>query len=224
VDLSPETINWSRFSHRLWRAWEVDVRINISLYIILLAVVWIPFSGWGHFPRTLVLREAADLGLLFVAMTAAILFHELGHALIAKILGNKVRVVLIHAFGGVTILEENEARDVWQAVLIFASGPIASALYGLTCLLSGFGDIADFSFTIALLNIVPILPLDGGQILWHLLGSNQMLSKYRIMITRWVGRITFGILIACYLNWFSVSILVLFWGGFEYIMFALAKD
>lgn len=224
MENSPESINWSRFSHRLWRAWGVDVRVNISLYLIFLGIIWIPFTAWGHLPRTLLFREATDLGLLFVALNAAILVHELGHALTAKLLGNKVRLVLIHALGGCTILEEDEARESWHAVAIFASGPIASALYGLACRMGGFEHIAEFSFALVSLNLLPIFPLDGGQMLWHMVGSQESLSGYQITISRWAGRLTFGVLAYEYSYWTETVLLLLFWLLFEYIMYALTKD
>ena len=66
--------------------------------------------------------------------------------------------------------------------------------------------------------------LTGGQILWHLLGTNDKLRAHQIAAVRWVGRIACGVLMIVYLEWIPIILLAIFWGIFEWLMWALARE
>jgi len=131
--------------------------------------------------------------LLFVlAGFISILIHELGHALTARKFGAYSEITL-QAFGGYAAYSGARLTRV-QSFLVTAAGPAIQILLGLAvwCLiplmLPGITYHAfyfllvlkEISIFWAVLNLLPVLPLDGGQML------NAVLGPQRIRITLWV--------------------------------------
>lgn len=131
--------------------------------------------------------------LLFVlAGFISVLLHELGHALTARSFGAFSRITL-QAFGGYAAYS-GVRLNRWQSFLVTAAGPAIQILLGLVIFLilpytteisrDGryfLGVLMFISFVWAILNLLPVLPLDGGQML------NAALGPARIKITLWVS-------------------------------------
>lgn len=112
------------------------------------------------------------IGIIFVS----ILVHEMGHALASKLFGQKPRIELI-AFGGVTY-PEGAKLPRWKEFIVVLDGPLFGfGLFALaTLLLHMTGLKAGIAFgTLKILqivnlfwtafNLIPVFPLDGGQLL-----------------------------------------------------------
>ena len=143
--------------------------------------------------------------LLFViAGFISILVHELGHALSARVYGANSRITL-QAFGGYAAFSGVQLTRR-QSFLVTAAGPAIQITLGLLVMLilralpgqtnqNGtyfLGILMMISFFWAILNLLPVVPLDGGQMLSAILGPA------RIKITLWISivvAITAGILI-----------------------------
>jgi Zn-dependent protease len=129
--------------------------------------------------------NAPDGGLAFLLIWVAVMFvsilvHELGHALVALACGYPPRIMLYH-FGGLAMFEPHRNYTTGKSVLITLAGPGAGLLlYGATWLvdraLTG-GGAGTSPFVRAalymslfvnlwwsLLNLLPVIPLDGGQV------------------------------------------------------------
>jgi Zn-dependent protease/predicted transcriptional regulator len=121
---------------------------------------------------------AAIASLLFFL---SVLLHELSHSFIARALGYNVREIILFIFGGVANIEQ-EPKKARDEFLIAAVGPLTSFLLaGIFYLLlqwvtpsvrrAGAGAAAIFeylayiNFLLALFNIIPGFPLDGGRVL-----------------------------------------------------------
>lgn len=136
-------------------------------------------------------QEILEIALFVIAGFISILVHELGHALTARAFGASVHIVL-QSFGGYAAYS-GLGRSRWRSFLITAAGPaIQIALAVLVWFigerlvlndnLSYFvGTLALISFFWAILNLLPVVPLDGGQML------NSLLGPERIKITLWVS-------------------------------------
>jgi Zn-dependent protease len=123
--------------------------------------------------------------LLFVS----VLLHELGHSVVAIAHGVRVRSITLFLLGGVATVEK-ECPTPMGALLVAAAGPAVSLALGFG-LLAGmhaashlsplFGamvaELARLNLVLAFFNLLPGLPLDGGQILkalvWQLSGSRR---------------------------------------------------
>lgn len=107
---------------------------------------------------------------------AGVLAHELGHAVTARHFGLQPSITL-HAFGGMTAWRNDRSLSHRRQILLSAAGPAVGIVVGVTLLLSSNIWAAagpavklavDYGIWInlgwGLVNLAPILPLDGGQI------------------------------------------------------------
>lgn len=111
--------------------------------------------------------------LWMVVITVSVLVHELGHALTARAFGQPARITLT-AFGGLT---DGAQLKGWREFLLILNGPLAGLLlFAIAWKLKSFvpaGSTWAYVFNIAifinwfwtLVNLLPIVPLDGGQLL-----------------------------------------------------------
>lgn len=135
-----------------------------------IAGVTIRLSPWF----ILILGVFSIAGLLTKALVVflSVLWHEVAHALAARLLGYHVREVELLPFGGVARIERLSEADAKNDIFIALTGPVASfVLAGLIQIASGyFADWeANFYYQTNLMlgwfNLIPALPLDGGRIL-----------------------------------------------------------
>ncbi len=138
-------------------------------------------------------------GLFVIAGFVSVLIHELGHALTARRFGASAAITL-QAFGGYAAYAGVRLSRP-QRFFITAAGPALQILLGAVVLLAlqvlpristPFNDFLHImvwiSFVWAILNLLPILPLDGGQML------NTILGEERIKITLWTTIITAAVI------------------------------
>ena len=155
-----------------WTMLGVHVRVHPFFWVM--AVVF----GWGF------LEDGFAYLLLWVAFVfVSILVHELGHVFTGRVFGTRGHIVL-YALGGLAV-GSSALRNRWQRIAVFFAGPAAQGIV-LTLLLGAvrsagpdrfaapmWGVLAfAFYFNLfwVLLNLIPIWPLDGGQISRDLLG------------------------------------------------------
>jgi Zn-dependent protease len=105
---------------------------------------------------------------------AAVVLHESGHALVATAFRLGPVVIEVHGLGGVTY--HRGAREWWKNLLVSLAGPAANllsavaAVVGLVVAPFGllgytFGQLLFISLFLAILNLLPIFPMDGGKAL-----------------------------------------------------------
>jgi len=164
-------------SIRIGNLFGIPFYVNPSWFLVLGLVTWecgnllaaqFPYMG-GIAPLLLGFVGAL---LLF----ASVLAHELGHSFVAIRQGIEVKSITLFLFGGLASLEK-ESQTPAQAFWIASAGPAVSlmlfALFtaiGVGTSLSGplaamVGILAYINLMLALFNLIPGLPLDGGNIL-----------------------------------------------------------
>jgi stage IV sporulation protein FB len=150
----------------------------------LFTIAGIPVSASPFYFLLLFMFAGGNLmrGLIWgVCITLSLLVHELGHALVARHLRHEPSIML-HGFGGLTS-RTRSGRDVEEAAII-ATGPAAGLALGLGIFglwrLLGHAGLEDLAFSAVgmewlyallvpcitwnLLNLIPLWPLDGGQL------------------------------------------------------------
>jgi len=137
-----------------------------------------------------------------VIVTASILVHELGHAMALRGWGVPSRIRL-HVMGGVTTHEAGALPTRWSRIAVSLAGPAAGmVLLGLPAVLVDANWPApepwdDILFLIvwvnlgwALVNLLPVLPLDGGHVAHELLDAGTRGHGERP--ARWLSVVTAG--------------------------------
>ncbi|MCC5624099.1 site-2 protease family protein, partial [Nostoc sp. CHAB 5715] len=162
---------------RVGNLFGIPFYIHPSWFLVLGLVTWSYSSGLAaQFPQL-----SAGLALLLGLMTALMLFasvvaHELGHSFVAIRRGIDVKSITLFIFGGLASLEK-ESKTPGEAFWVAIAGPLVSLLLcgivtaiGVTSAASGplaaiLGVLASVNLALALFNLIPGLPLDGGNIL-----------------------------------------------------------
>jgi len=197
---------------RIGRWFGFPIRIDYSWFLVAALVVW-TFS-WSEFPRRLPNYEQETY--LAMGVSAALLFflsvllHELGHAVVARARGITVESITLFVFGGIAQAREEPERPS-DEFLLTAAGPLASLL--LAGIFHGgrlvaemvsapppvttvLGFLALLNFVLAVFNMIPGFPLDGGRIFrsiaWAVTGDLVRATRW----ATWGGRLFGGALIA----------------------------
>lgn len=164
----------------LFRIHGIPVEIDYSWILIFLLVAANLASGW--FPALLPQRPiylyyvagAAGAILLFLCVLA----HELSHSFVAQAGGMEVHGIILHIFGGVSLIDEKRYKPGLE-FRVSAAGPVLSVLLGFAFYLLrrhvySQQDTVTFAmltylyvinFMLAAFNMLPGLPLDGGRVL-----------------------------------------------------------
>jgi Zn-dependent protease len=142
------------------------------------------------------------LGLLLsLLLFASVLLHELGHSLAARTQGITVNSITLFLFGGVAAIER-ESKTPLGAFWVAIAGPLVSfALFIIFWTIGNLGqqwlivryfgqNLGQINLFLGLFNLIPGLPLDGGQILKALVWK---LSGDRLVGVRWAARSGQGI-------------------------------
>ncbi|MFN2442695.1 MAG: site-2 protease family protein [Thermoanaerobaculia bacterium] len=165
---------------RLFRTFGVSVYLDYSWFIFFFLVVWtfgrvyFRIQEPGFTPILAWILGVAAAILLF----ASVIFHELSHAFVSNRLGFPIRRITLFIFGGVAHMH-TEPTDPKTEFEVAAAGPVASiflwfaflqaqavaAAGGWVALHSLFEVSARLNLALALFNLVPGFPLDGGRLL-----------------------------------------------------------
>ncbi len=175
-------------SWRVGRLFGIDIRIDASWIVIALLVtynLYVRFGfRFGDLSSTSRVLFAIGLGLLFFG---SVLAHELAHALTAKRRGIEVHGITLFLFGGATHARV-DSRGPREELVVSIVGPFTSLLLGGLCLLLAqplgwpaepigwaFGYLGAVNILLAVFNMLPGFPLDGGRVLraivWKVTGN-----------------------------------------------------
>ncbi len=161
------------------------VRADASWLILAVLVTW--SLAKGYFPLYYSGLEVDTYWLMGVAgaigLFLSIIFHELSHAVVARHYGMDIKGITLFIFGGVAEMEAEPAQPMAELLMAIA-GPIASLILAVGFhLLAVVGEagalpinvlavlryLALINLVLALFNLVPAFPLDGGRVLRALL-------------------------------------------------------
>ena len=225
---------------KLGRIFGVAVGLHYSWIIIALLVTLSLRSQFAvdhpNWDVSTTWAIAIITGLLFFV---SILLHELSHAAVAKLRGIPVRAITLFALGGVAQIEKDAAdakSEFWMGII----GPITSIAIGLVCLVLAsllgwnfptesntppaamFMWLGYINIALAIFNLIPGFPLDGGRVLraviWWVTGDanrstriaagvGQLVALGFIMmgIWRFFSGAGFGGLWIAFIGWFLLE-------------------
>lgn len=140
----------------MWRPRDC-CRLEVSPGFLLLACILLYLDeGVGVLPW----------GLL------ACTIHELGHMAAARTVGGRVERLSLSAVGAEFRFAYPSALSYGKESFVTLAGPMANLLTGVVALWADAYLLAVFSMGVGIFNLLPILPLDGGVVLFNLLLSH----------------------------------------------------
>ncbi|MBE9211976.1 site-2 protease family protein [Plectonema cf. radiosum LEGE 06105] len=172
---------------RVGNLFGIPFYIHPSWFLILGLVTWTYDTGLASAFPYLGNGSALFLGLMTALMLfGSVVAHELGHSFVAIRQGIDVKSITLFIFGGLASLEK-ESKTPSEAFWVAIAGPLVSLLlFGIFAAI-GFGTgasgvfsailglLASVNLALCLFNLIPGLPLDGGNILkaivWKITGN-----------------------------------------------------
>jgi Zn-dependent protease/CBS domain-containing protein len=196
-------------SIRLGSIRGIPVGIHYSWFVVFFALSGI--LALGQYPTNY--PEWSDAGYWVVAVASvlllffSVLLHEFGHAVTAQKLGIPVISITLFIFGGVAAISQ-DAESPGDEFKIAIAGPIVSVLTGLTfaAIFIALGEINEqasalvgylalINIVLAVFNMLPGFPLDGGRVLrsiiWKVTGSVRRSTRIVATIGSLLGSLLF---------------------------------
>lgn len=193
----------------LFKLLGFEVHIDPSWLIIVLLVIWSLTKGW--FPSNY--RDLAPATYLWMGLCGAaglffsIVFHELCHSLVARRFGLPMKGITLFVFGGVAEMSD-EPSSAKAEFLMAIAGPLSSILLGLmlyvvtalggevlsTPVIGVIDYLAVINLFLAVFNLLPAFPLDGGRVLRAALWQWKKNLRWATRIASRIGT-GFGILL-----------------------------
>jgi Zn-dependent protease len=210
-----------------WRMFGIDVRVHPFFWLVSAVLGW-----WATRYSLLFLL------LWVVCVFVSVLIHELGHVLMGRLFGSQGHIVL-YGFGGLAVGASNLRRR-WQRVLVLFAGPLAQLIVlafviaALVVVLprgqlrEGLDQATPLEAVLVMLfiinlfwpvlNLLPIFPLDGGQIAREVLEG--LLGHRGVILALGVSVGVAGLL-AVQMVWPILPLPLPFGGVYNAIFFAL---
>jgi Zn-dependent protease/CBS domain-containing protein len=189
---------------KIGRIAGIPVHIAPTWLLIVAGMTWILADAYlpgviqAPSPTYWVLGVATTL-LFF----ATVLLHEMGHALVSRAQGIKVRQVTLLFFGGLAEVDSgpSQARDELFTALIgpaltLGIGVLFGVLHALTrtsypLIAAPARALQVINIGLGLFNLLPGLPLDGGRILraalWAITGDPKQATQWAARVGQWLG-------------------------------------
>lgn len=175
------------------------LKIKVDLKIFLIIILYILTKN----------IEVFAMSFIFI------LLHELGHAITGIILGLKIKKININVFG-LSIEFENYGKErINNKIIIDMAGPAINIISFIVAVIFKNKEIAYINILLAIINLLPIYPLDGGRIVKNLLlkkhnykqvvGYTEKISKNTLIIITAVSS-----LVILYIKNFGIFLVIIY--------------
>ncbi|MEL7500995.1 MAG: site-2 protease family protein [Cyanobacteria bacterium J06554_6] len=171
-----------------WRVgtlFGIPLFVDTSWFFILLLMTFFYSSDLARFGVPGLSAWVVGL-VMALLLFGSVLLHELGHSLVARQQGIDVKSITLFLFGGIASIDK-ESKTPGQAFQVAIAGPLVSLTLFITLTIAAqllalppliafmLSSIAQLNLVLTLFNLIPGLPLDGGQVLkaavWKFTGS-----------------------------------------------------
>ncbi len=185
---------------RLGKLFGIPIEIDYSWFLIFALITWTLASGYypnefKNWPTAQYwIVGAVTAGLFFIS----VLLHELGHSLVARGFHLPVNRITLFIFGGISEINE-EPKGALSEFWITIAGPLvsfglAAAFWLLTFVFAGFQEflalfkyLALINLILAIFNLIPGFPLDGGGVLMAVIWGISHNRRRAVLIAGSVG-------------------------------------
>lgn len=147
-----------------------------------------------------------------------VIIHELGHVFSALSFGWRVSSMELLPFGGVAKVDEWGTTSAKEEIIVAMSGPLMNVIMILLAYLFAFVGIWEETWTdyfirgnllIALFNLIPAWPLDGGKVAHALLTKYVSFHSSIYVILTWSSLVIFGLMALSFFHSSKLNLLVL---------------
>src|SRR3989338_10843063 len=191
-----------RSSLRIGRIFGIGIYLHATWFLIFFLLTY--SLAQFYFPEYYDFSAALDWVLAFFSallLFLSVLMHELSHSIVSKKEGMEVESITLFFFGGVAAASAEETSPKSE-FLLAAAGPLFSAVLGLVFLAlyaldiemhltAIFDYLYKINFILAVFNLIPAYPLDGGRILRSILWAVQKdIRKATLIASK--GGVLFG--------------------------------
>jgi Zn-dependent protease/CBS domain-containing protein len=173
-----------RWSVNIGKIFGINFRIHVTFFLLLFFIFVSVLNQQGF--------DKAVLATVFIcAVFICVLIHEIGHSLIARHFGKEAKSITLLPIGGVAVMEEIPEKPK-QEIAMSIVGPlinlfIAGVLYVLVGSWTGIGvpnlypesarvflgNLIGVNIMLAIFNLIPAFPMDGGRVLRGILALNM---------------------------------------------------
>ena len=176
-----------------------------------------------YFLFILFLSGYIKVGLIILFI---VLFHELGHIIVAHLFKYNIESVIIYPFGGITLLNKDLNTPVEKEIILALAGIInqlilLALIYILPFSMSFKTCFYKYNLSIMLFNILPIIPLDGSIVMFSIL--NKFKSFKEAYFLHVIISIIFIIGYLLFNYWYSLNNYLLI-GLFIYKIYLAIKN
>lgn len=190
---------------QLFKIFGFTVSLDLSWFFILVLITW--SLATGFFPSRYTSLSTPTYWIMGIAgalgLFMSIILHEMSHSIVARRYGIPIRGITLFLFGGVAQMEDEPPSPQAEFSMAVA-GPIMSILIALLCLglsrlfyntgipVAIYGVLRYLAFingALALFNIIPAFPLDGGRILRSIIWKTKNNLKSATYIASRIGSI-----------------------------------
>lgn len=179
------------WSFPIGRLFGSELRVHATFFLLLLWVGAVAYAEGGP-------AAAIENVLFIVALFACVVAHEFGHVLTARRYGIKTPDITLLPIGGLARLERLPEKPLREVAVALAGPAVNVVIWAVLTLITGmetqfdalgaiedpevgfFGRLAAVNLFLALFNLLPAFPMDGGRVLRAALA----LGMSRVQATR----------------------------------------
>ena len=207
-----------RWSLNIGKIFGINFRIHITFFLLLIFI----FASVLH-ERGL---NEAILAVLFIcAVFACVVIHEVGHSLFARRFGKNPKSITLLPIGGIAAIDEMPEKPSQEIVMAIV-GPIinliiAGVIYAIVGRWTGIGmpnlfpdsaqtffaNLIGINIILAIFNLIPAFPMDGGRVLRGLLALKmEYLAATAVAVFIGQSISIFFIFFGLFYNWWLALI------------------
>jgi Zn-dependent protease len=191
---------------KIGRISGIDINVDFSWIIIFGLFVFI--LGGVYLPAVVPEQSASAYWGIAILTTllffSSVLVHEMSHSIVARRSGIPISGITLFIFGGVSQMEDEPAKP-WDEFKMAIAGPLASIavailFFGVALVVGQLGSalwLAAFTYlwfinvVLAVFNMLPGFPLDGGRvfrsILWGITGNLRRSTRVAAIVGQGFG-------------------------------------
>jgi Zn-dependent protease/predicted transcriptional regulator len=214
------------WSLNIGKIFGIRLRIHITFFLLILFIFVSALKENGFI-------NAVLASAFICAVFACVLIHELGHSLVALVFGKRTKSITLLPIGGIAALEELPEKPLQEVAMAIVGPLINLAIAAIIFLIIGgwkgiaepslsfataknfFIDLINVNIFLAIFNLLPAFPMDGGRVLRGILALKlNFLKATRIAVIIGQAFAILFIAVGLYYNWWlSLIGLFLFLGA-----------